>query len=133
MALRHMIEEPAVAETGDRTDRTDHAAYPSAFAPVLVRSEPALSVVERNVILLARNDRLASLESPGLIERAFAWVFGARGASRRLADPKLEALRRAVVVTRYRRHLPDPVAAELRAWGYGEQRIKTLETLALRP
>jgi hypothetical protein len=124
MALRQMIDEPAVAD-----DET--GSYPSAFAPVDVRREPALSAVERNVILLARHDTLGSLEAPGAIERAVAWLFGARGAARRLADPQLEALRRAVVVTRHRRHLPDPVAAELRTLGYGEQRIRTLETLAL--
>ena len=128
MALRQTFEGPAVAEPDDMAETS---SFPSAFAPVLVREEPALSAVERNVVLLARRDLLASLEPAGPIERLIAWMFGARAGSRQLADPKLEALRRAVVVTRHRRHLPDAVAAELRTLGYGEQRIRTLETIAL--
>lgn len=127
MALREMIEEPAA----EIDEMVGTSSYPGAFAALTVRREPEFSSVERNVILLARRDPLASLEPPGLIERALAWLLGARAGARQLAHPKLEALRRAAVVTRHRHHLPDAVAAELRTLGYGEQRIRTLETLAL--
>ena len=128
MALRQTIDGPAFAETDDSTDAPPDG---TAVERPPVAREPALSMLERNVILVARRDPLASLEPPGLIERAVAWLFGTRTRSRRLADPKLEALRRAVVVTRHRRHLPDPVAAELRTLGYGERRIGAFEALAL--
>ncbi len=127
MALPQTIETP----DAPTADMARSSSFPSAFARLMVRSEPGFSSVERTVIELARRDPFASLEPPGPIERAIAWIFGKRIGSRRLADPKLEALRRAVVVTQQRRHLPDPVAADLRAWGYGEQRIRMVETITL--
>jgi hypothetical protein len=52
---------------------------------------------EWQVIALAERDPLNSLEAPGRIGRALAWMFGG-GGDPRLADPKLEALRRLAVL-----------------------------------
>lgn len=127
MALRQTIETPDAPTTG----AAPPSSFPSAFARLMVRGEPDFSSIEHTVIALARRDPFASLEPPGPIERVIAWMLGKRIGSRQLADPKLEALRRAVVVTHHRRHLPDTVAADLRAWGYGAQRIRKVEELTL--
>ena len=54
------------------------------------------SALEWSVIAVSRRDRLASLRDPGRISRALGGVFGI-GAASRLADSKLEALRRLAV------------------------------------
>ncbi|MBU3078525.1 hypothetical protein KOF26_11650 [Sphingomonas sp. XMGL2] len=79
-----------------------NAAY---AAPALVAPAPqAEEVLERTgfsplewkVIALAHRDRLSSLAEPGPLSRALGSVFGL-GTSSRLADPKLEAVRRLAV------------------------------------
>ena len=66
-------------------------------APVGSSSIPA--VFERSeweVIVLAQRDDLASLRAPGWFARTFAHLFGGN-PDRRLASPRLEALRRLAV------------------------------------
>lgn len=87
--------------------------------------------LEDQVIALARSDSLASLEAPGRIERLFSLVFGLEPGSRPLADPRLEALRRAVVVAHHRHHLPDAQAAELREMGFTLPQIRMIEVRAI--
>lgn len=89
------------------------------------------SPLEDQVIALARSDTLASLEAPGRIERLFSFVFGLEPGSRPLADPRLEALRRAVVVAHHRHHLPDAQAAELRQMGFTLPQIRMVELRAI--
>jgi hypothetical protein len=89
------------------------------------------SPLEQQVIALARTDRFGSLEAPGRIERFFSFVFGLNPSRRALADPRLEALRRAVVCARHRHHLPDAQAAELREAGYSVGQIRMIESLAI--
>ncbi|HLZ78906.1 MAG TPA: hypothetical protein VKQ09_06160 [Sphingomonas sp.] len=52
---------------------------------------------EWDVIQIARRDGLASLSEPTRLARLSAWLFGG-GISLRLADPRLEALRRLSVL-----------------------------------
>jgi hypothetical protein len=67
-------------------------------APVAVASIGAMfERREWEVIVLAQRDGLASLREPSRLTRAFAWLFGT-DINRRLADPKLEALRRLAVL-----------------------------------
>jgi hypothetical protein len=69
----------------------------AAAAPIGSSSIPA--VFERNeweVIVLAQRDDLASLQAPGWLARTFANLFGGN-PDRRLASPRLEALRRLAV------------------------------------
>jgi hypothetical protein len=73
-----------------------HAAAPGAGVE---RAEPSrLSALEWSVVALARRDRLSSLARPGRMALALGKVFGSRPALS-LADPRLEALRRAAVMT----------------------------------
>ena len=57
-----------------------------------------LSALEWSVVAIARNDRLSSLRAPSRISVAMGGLFGARH-NPRLADPKLEALRRMAVLS----------------------------------
>jgi hypothetical protein len=91
----------------------------------------AFTPLEEQVIELAQTDGPASLEAPGLVERLLKTIFGLRSATRALADPRLEALRRAVVVTRHRHHLPDAQAAALREAGYAPTQIRMIEARAV--
>jgi hypothetical protein len=94
--------------------------------------EPAsFSALEEQVIALARADRLGSIETPGPIERLVTKLFGLNSDRRALADPRLETLRRAVVVGRHRHHLPDMQAAELREAGFSVAQIRVIETKAI--
>lgn len=63
--------------------------------PVAPPARP-LSALEWSVIAVARRDRLSSLSEPGPLSRALGSLFG-RARSSRLADPRLEALRRFAV------------------------------------
>lgn len=76
-------------------------AEPPVLAAVTARhdpvpSEPGLSALDWSVVALARRDSLSSLRSPGRIANALATVFGG-STSNRLADPRLEAIRRVSV------------------------------------
>lgn len=94
--------------------------------------EPAsFSALEEQVIVLARTDRLGSIEAPGLVERMVTKLFGLNLERRALADPRLETLRRAVVVTCHRHHLPDMQAAELREAGFTVAQIRAIEIKAI--
>ena len=78
----------------------------AASATVTARHDPvppkaSLSAIEWSVVALARHDSLASLQTPGRMATAFAALFGGR-AENRLADPRLEALRRVSVHAWYR-------------------------------
>jgi hypothetical protein len=91
----------------------------------------AFTALEEQVIALALTDRLGSIEEPGRIERLFATLFGLRSSRRALADPRLEALRRAIVIAHHRHHLPDAQASALREAGYALAQIRMIEARAV--
>ena len=101
--------------------------------PFLLRGahEAEFSPLEEQVIDLARRDGLGSLEAPGRIERFLTFAFGLNIGRRALADERLEALRRAVVVTRHRHHMPDAQAAELREAGFSLPQVRLVELRAI--
>jgi hypothetical protein len=57
----------------------------------------SLSALEWSVVAIAEHDRLSSLGEPGRISRAMGRLFGTQ-TNGRLADPRLEALRRFSVM-----------------------------------
>lgn len=93
----------------------------------IVEFEP----LEEQVMALARTDGLGSIELPGRIERLFRKIFGLNPVQKALADPRLEALRRAFVVAHHRHHLPDVQAAELRENGFTVPQIRMIERRAI--
>ena len=64
--------------------------------PEVTADRAALSALEWLVVSLARRDRISSLREPGRIAVAMGVLFG-KQPNPRLADPKLEALRRLAV------------------------------------
>lgn len=71
----------------------------SAVAPISYAApEARFSALEWSVIALARRDGLSSLREPGRISAAMGVLFGER-PNPRLADPKLEVLRRLAVLS----------------------------------
>ena len=58
----------------------------------------ALGALEWAVVAIARGDRLSSLGTPGRMASALGILFGSR-PNPRLADPRLEALRRIAVLS----------------------------------
>jgi hypothetical protein len=64
--------------------------------PSFRRAAATFSALEWSVVALARRDSLGSLRTPGRIAKAMAVVFGSRSENP-IADPRLEALRRAAV------------------------------------
>jgi hypothetical protein len=86
------------------------------------------SALEWSVIALAQRDTLGSLTEPSRMSRALGSLFG-RGPVSRLADPKLEALRRAAVHARYRGFaLPMSEIHHFHSAGFSEAQMETLIT-----
>lgn len=92
----------------------------------LPRAETGLSALEWSVVAIAYGDGLASLRTPGRVAVALGSLFGS-SHNPRLADPKLEALRRvAVLGWQYGYVIP---ASEVRAFlaaGYTADQYETL-------
>lgn len=77
-----------------------------------------LTDLEWSVVRLAKRDALSSISDGGRLARAFGLVFGGVH-SNRLADPRLEALRRLSVCAWHRGGLVDPAqSSELIAAGF---------------
>jgi hypothetical protein len=89
------------------------------------------TALEDRVIALARHDGFGSIEEPGLFERLATILFGLRLNRRALADPRLEALRQAVVIARHRHHLPDAQAIRLQGFGFTLRQIRVIESRAV--
>ena len=89
-------------------------------------AEPArLSALEWSVVAIAWGDRLSSLRQPGRLARAMGAVFG--GHNPRLADTRLEALRRMAVLTWHHGYTVPP--HEVRAFGaagYSDEQYELL-------
>ena len=105
------------------------AAMGESTAPA-IRSRgavrPHLSALEWSVVALARNDRLASLRMPGRIANAMGALFGGV-RDPRLADPRLEALRRIAVLSRHQGYTVAPT--EIRAFvaaGFSEDQYELI-------
>jgi hypothetical protein len=68
-------------------------AMPADVLPVT-----GFSALEWQVVAIAQHDRLGSLEKPGKLSVALGMIFGGESPNPKLADEKLEALRRLSVL-----------------------------------
>ena len=88
-----------------------------AAAPLELAAEApraSFSALEWQVVAIAQHDRLSTLHQPGRMAIALAMVFGGQRPNPRLADTRLEALRRLAVLAWHRGYaLP---RAEIRAF-----------------
>jgi hypothetical protein len=85
-----------------------------------------LSPLEWAVVVLARRDTLATLREPGRLSVALGNLFGKR-PNPRLADPKLEALRRLAVLAWHDRvAVPAQEIADFLAAGFTNGQYHTM-------
>ena len=91
------------------------SAFSPTFSPAAPKADsPAgFSALEWSVVMLARHDRPSSLREPGRVAKWLGRIFG-DVVNRRLADPRLEALRRMAVLTWH--HSYSVPKAELKAF-----------------
>jgi hypothetical protein len=123
MTYRDIVEDRFDSQDEQRQVATN--ASPAGAPPLL-----GFTALEDRVITLARTDGLGTIEEPGLIERIAKIVFGLRLNGRALADPRLEAMRQAVVIARHRHHLPDSWATRLQSFGFTLRQIREIEARA---
>ena len=115
MAYVNFSTDPMLAYAG--SPRHDVVAAP----------ETGLSPLEWSVVALARRDRIGSLAQPGRVSIALGKLFGTWQKNPRLADARLEALRRMAVLS-WHRGFAVP-ASELRAFlgaGFSAAHYETL-------
>lgn len=96
-------------------------------APVRRPDRTAFSSLEWTVIMLAAGDTLRSLRTPGRLSRAIGGVLGL-GAKSSLADPRLEALRRAAVYAWRKASVPAAEVKRFLAAGFAPDQLAALAT-----
>jgi hypothetical protein len=107
-------------------DFTELQGAPIA-TPVDVAEKISFTALEWSVVAIAQKDRLSSLATPGRLSVALGSIFGSQGSSHRLADPRLEALRRISVLAWH--HGYSIPRHEIRAFheaGYTPEQYETL-------
>jgi hypothetical protein len=108
-------------------DVRDAVATSSYATPVLEAVEPiGFTRREWQVIVLAQRDGLASLRAPGRLSRLMGRLFG-EGINPRLADPRLEALRRLAVLA-WQESYAVPISAikAIKAFGFSADQVELL-------
>ncbi len=105
-----------------------HSAF---LAPRRAAARPAdhtaFSSLEWTVILLAAGDTLRSLRTPSRLSRALGTVLG-RGTESSLADPRLEALRRAAVFAWRKASVPAAEVERFLQAGFEPAQLNVLAT-----
>lgn len=102
------------------------AALPASLS---IREETKLSALEWQVVAIAQRDRLSSLDAPSRLSVALGVIFGGERGNPRLADPKLEALRRMAVLSWHRGfRVAQSEIQRFHAAGYTPGQLETLLT-----
>ncbi|MES2339179.1 MAG: hypothetical protein V4537_13880 [Pseudomonadota bacterium] len=108
------------------------AAMAAATAAPRHDAVSLVAPLERQVVQLARADGRWSLRTHGRIDTLLRWVFGVKPVNR-LADPRLEALRRFAVMARLRGdRLPPQETERLIAAGFVREAIDEIRRM-IRP
>ena len=111
----------------------DFAEPMGAVVPLVRRHDPvppkaSLTPLEWSVVALAQRDSLASLRAPGRIAVALAALFGGH-TDTRLADPRLEALRRVSVHAWYHGFaVPESEVEAFYAEGFSPEHLELVLT-----
>lgn len=102
-------------------------ADPLDVSPAPVAPRSGLTGLEWQVVAIAQHDRLSTLNQPGRLSLALGVIFGGERTNPRLADPRLEALRRLAVLAWHRGYALPP--SEVRAFhdaGFTHEQLETL-------
>ncbi len=99
----------------------------------LLRLEPShLSALEQSVVALAQFDPLSTTRAPGPLMRLLRGAFGIEPPNR-LANKRLEVLRRYSVILRERSGRPEPCEVEaMKESGFSEAKIREVDFLIAR-
>jgi len=103
-------------------------AAPLKAVPKPLADAPAarFSLLEWSVIQLSRVDGLSTLREPGRLARFFGWLVGL-GGNPKLANPRLEALRRISVLSwHYGFSVPGDDVADFIAAGFSPEQYELL-------
>jgi len=88
-----------------------------------------LSALEQSVVALSLFDAVSTTKPPGVIQRFLSGAFGIEPANR-LADKRLEVLRRYCILLRAAAGEPDAgEQAALRRCGFSEEKIREIGAL----
>jgi len=110
---------------------TDELRPLSTYQRAIEPPHGGLSATEREVVKLARLDKTASLKPAGRLYRVAQTTFGLSGRPNRLADPRLEGLRRyGVAVAHGSSAMIDSEEAQLKALGFSNGQIASAAALA---
>jgi hypothetical protein len=102
-------------------------AMPRDVAIAQPKTVTGLSALEWQVVAIAQHDRLSTLEKPGRMAIALGVLFGGERPNPRLADPKLEALRRISVLAWHKGfRLPQHEIGAFQEAGYSADQLETL-------
>ena len=97
----------------------------ATHAPAITK--PTLSALEWSVVALAERDHPSTMREPGRIAVALGALFGGYRHPRRLADPKLEALRRMAILSwRHGYVVPGEAVREFLAAGFSSEQYELL-------
>jgi hypothetical protein len=134
-----LAAETAVFERGRRLPAANEGEAAMAFlnfselqgSPIAVPADvvdaSGFTGLEWSVIALAQNDRLSTLSRPSRMSVALGVVFGGERPNPKLADARLEALRRMAVLSWHRGY--SVAASELEAFhaaGFSPAQYETL-------
>lgn len=107
-------------------DLRDGGAAPLFAASATQTTAAGFARAEWQVIVLAQRDGLSSLRAPSRLHRVAEWLFGG-GFNPRLADPRLEALRRvAVLAWHYGYAVPKSAIKTFVAAGFSMDQLELL-------
>jgi len=116
--------EPQTSQPFAFLERITPPAPLERIAPPAPRSE--FSDVEWSIVRLARRDGLWTLRPYGRVRRFFRWLTGL-GINPKLADPRLEAIRRISVLTwRFGFTVPGRDVADFIAAGFNHDQYELL-------
>jgi len=110
---------------------TDELRPLSTYQRAIEPPHRGLSATEREVVKLARLDKTASLKPTGRLYRMAQATFGLPSRPNRLADPRLEGLRRfSVAVAHGGSAMIDREEAQLKALGFSDGQVASAAALA---
>jgi hypothetical protein len=99
---------------------------------VVAARVPVLAPLERDVLLISRSDTRSSLRSSGLLAQVGKRLLGIAPPNR-LADSRLEALRRFAILLRHKRErLPGAEEARLLEAGFTSEQLEDVLRLVAR-
>ncbi|WP_404334511.1 hypothetical protein AB2M62_13465 [Sphingomonas sp. MMS12-HWE2-04] len=91
------------------------------------RPRTGFSALEWQVVAIAQGDRIGSLSAPGKLSVALGMIFGGQRPNPKLADPRLEALRRIAVLAWHKGYtLPLSEIRAFHAAGFTPEQYETL-------